>query len=177
MWQVVGNQVRKTGWPLYLHGPPGHGKTCFAALVYASSAGYGPNGSMWYTCRKLLGQLAMSRSNPDAVVEEFCRDGSFQSVDYWTAWNRLRTVGLVVIDDLGASPLTEVQSGLLCEILDVRQSLKTIITGNLDRRKLSEFSDPRLVGRLCSGTDFSWSLVDRRVHGEFGVRPREGNLG
>lgn len=171
MRKVIGNQVRKTGWPLYLNGPPGHGKTCFAGLIYASSEGYGRQGSMWYSCRKLLGQLAMARVNPEATVEEFCRDGTYQLVDFWTVWNRLRTVGLVVIDDLGRTPLTEVQSGLLCEILDMRQSMATILTGNYGREQLgTELKlDMRAVSRICSGTDFYWAARDRRTQGQAGA--------
>lgn len=171
MRELIGKQVRKTGWPLYLHGPPGHGKTCFAGLIYASADGYGASGSMWYPCRRLLGSLAQARVNPEQSVEEFCRDGTYQQVDYWTVWGRLRTVGLVVIDDLGRTPLTEVQSGILCEILDMRQSLMTLLTGNYSRTELeSELKmDGRLISRICSGTDFFWAGRDRRTKAEFGA--------
>jgi hypothetical protein len=98
---AVGSQVRKTGWPVYLHGPPGHGKTCFAALLYASTDGYGSSGSLWFSCRKLLGQLAMARSNPEQLVEELCPDGSFQSMDFYAVWNHLRTVGWLFWMTLG----------------------------------------------------------------------------
>lgn len=173
--EQVGKLIHREGWPLYLHGPPGHGKTCFAALLYASADGYGPKGSLWYSCRKMLGQLAAGRVNSESFVEELCPDGSFQSVDYFTAWTHLRTVGLVVIDDLGATPLTQVQSGLLCEILDMRQGLMTLVTGNLSKRQLEEVgADGRLVSRLCSGTVFQMVLKDRRAKPEYGVNGGQG---
>lgn len=164
----ISKSIGKSGWPLYLHGPPGHGKTCFAALIYASVGGYGETGSMWYGCRKVLGQLAVSRVNSDSFVEEFCRDGSFQQVDYWTAWNRIRSIGLAVFDDLGATPLTEVQSGIMCEILDARVGLSTIITGNLDKAAMSKVADARLVSRIFAGTSVLFKTGDQRARS--GVR-------
>lgn len=161
--RLISESIKQSGWPLYLFGSPGHGKTCFAALVYASVGGYGESGSMWYGCRKVLGQLAVSRSNQDAMVEEFCRDGSFQQVDYWTAWNRIRSIGLAVFDDLGATPLTETQSGMLCEILDARTGMPTIITGNLGKQAMSKIADGRLVSRVFSGTPIEFIAQDHRA--------------
>lgn len=121
----------------------------------------------------------MARVNPEKSIEELCPDGSFQQVDFWVAWNRLRTTGLVVIDDLGRTPLTEVQSSLLCEILDMRQSLMTIVTGNFGREELATKMqmDLRLISRLCSGTDFYWKAEDRRTKVETGVDYSGGGHG
>lgn len=83
---------------------------------------------------------------PDALELEF-RGGRERPL-----WDRLTTVGVLVLDDLGAEKAPENRASRLSLLLDERYqaNLPTIVTSNVDLALIAK-ADSRLAERLLSG--------------------------
>lgn len=163
--------VSKTGWPVYLFGPTGTGKTFAAAVMLAKVPLRTPAGkgirAAWFSMDQVLRELIAARQDPkNSFVEILTKEGTFRRVEISLAWGVVCDAEFAVFDDVGTRELTPAQTSLFREILDRRKESwkRTVFTGNHNRKKLEEFMDKRIVSRLFSGTAIFMGGEDRRTH-------------
>ena len=154
------------GYPLYLHGETGTGKTCIAALLYQRFLGK----AVWFSCRSLLRILAAYRADTERFVPWLMPSGVFLDRPVANAWSDLVDPGwLVCLDDVGTRPLSDAQSEILLDLIDARGTAPLIVTGNHGKDDLEKFLDPRIVSRLCRGTVIEIKGADKRESAQLEV--------
>jgi DNA replication protein DnaC len=125
---------RQEPW-MVLAGPVGCGKSVAAAAAVA----YGPT-ALWL--------------RSDALCRVFSSNYSEQR----ELQERVRTISLLVVDDLGAEPDPARMLLVLFDLLDARKSARrrpTIVTTNATRRALLErYPEPRLTSRLVESVQW-----------------------
>jgi DNA replication protein DnaC len=125
------------GRGLWLHGDPGTGKTTLAMLVSKTALEHGRSVAI-YSMPKLLARI---RRTYDGGVGEQTYDQLFE---------RLSTVDLLHIDDLGAESRTEWVLEQLYALINERYESERalIVTSNHDYESLEEQVGTRVVSRL-----------------------------
>lgn len=81
-----------------------------------------------------------------------CLQEKMEGRNIWPLANRHpREVWFLVLDDLGATRLSEWRTGEMCELICQRYAggLYTVITSNLDLNSLAVVTDPRIVSRIA----------------------------
>lgn len=138
---------------LWLQGPPGTGKTTLAMLVSRSALDAGRTAAIY----SLPGLLSRIRRTFDAEPGED---------SYFTFFNRLVSVDLLHIDDLGAQNSTDWVLEQLYAIIDRRYSdqRSIVVTTNLEMAELEEQLGERIVSRLVEicGDELVVAGKDRR---------------
>ena len=121
-----------TGW-LFLLGTFGCGKTHLAAAVAHEAVGRGLH-TYFAIAPDLLDQL---RATFDPAAE----------ISYDTRFEAVRTIPLLILDDLGTENTTPWAREKLYQIFNHRYNyrLPTVITSNVDLESL----DPRISSRIC----------------------------
>lgn len=86
-------------------------------------------------------------------------------------WWRVRCArrSLMVVDEIGTRVANDVRLEAMWQLLEARQGLPTVYTGNLDAKGLQSVYDERIVSRLAAGTWIELVGPDRRAEG-FGGR-------
>lgn len=142
------------GRGLWLQGGTGTGKTTLAMLVSKAVLDRGRTAAIY----SLPGLLARIRRTFDAEAGEDT---------YFTFFNRLVSVDLLHLDDLGAENRTEWVLEQLYTIIDRRYSdqRSMVVTTNLEEPELYEQLGERIVSRLTEicGDPLVLSGKDRRV--------------
>lgn len=128
-WLAYQASVRKAGSRpvLALFGGIGCGKTVAAASVLAAEGGR-------YVQAEDLCRLHAARFGSEAA--EF---------------RRLMRLGVLVVDELGTEESAERAAATLHEVVDRRQSKRTLLLGNLTKASFAERLDARTVDRLRVG--------------------------
>jgi len=145
-------------WPLYLWGNTGRGKTCAAALAYAT---WQPT-AYWASLAELCETLKTFNINQTQVIQT--RSGQVE-MTYAGFWKKLRTIGLVVIDEIGTRDAAAHRYDAMLRLLDERVGCPLILTGNLNPAKqLGQVYDDRIHSRILAGTLLEVTGTDRRVH-------------
>lgn len=151
--------IDANGWPLYLHGPPGTGKTCLAALLYSRWLGK----AVWFSTRSLLLDLAAYRADSERQMDWFMPSGQTFQRPTANAWDDLTNPKwLVCLDDIGTRGLSDTQTEILLDLLDKRVGDPLIVTGNHGMEELRKILDPRIVSRLFAGTVICLTGKDHR---------------
>lgn len=151
--------ARKPSGIVLLSGSPGSGKTWTAAAAI----------------RQVLVDGVMPLSGVYFVSERDhldARRASFDDKAPSRRTDRAATVGLLVLDDLAASRLTDWGAGEMAGLVEHRHAhdLPTIITSNLDLDGLSAAVDPRAASRIGEGRQvFKFPGRDLRITGT--IRP------
>jgi DNA replication protein DnaC len=142
------------GSGLWIQGTPGTGKTTLAMLVSRAALDAGRTAAIY----SLPGLLARIRRTFDAEAGED---------SYFTFFNRLVSVDLLHIDDLGAEHRTDWVLEQLYAIIDRRYSDRRsiVVTTNLSEPELREQLGERTVSRLIEICGDPLELVgsDKRV--------------
>ena len=127
----------ETGKGLWLMGDVGTGKTTLAMLVSKSAAEAGRTVAI-YSLPRLLARIRRTY------------DGEPGEDSYLQFFDRLTSVDLLHIDDLGAEKRSDWVLEQLYAIVDERyQSQRSmVVTSNLDYEQLKEQIGPRVVSRL-----------------------------
>jgi DNA replication protein DnaC len=143
------------GSGLWLQGGTGTGKTTLAMLVSKAALDSGRTAAI-YSLPQLLARIRRTF------------DGEAGEDSYFTFFNRLVSVDLLHLDDLGAENRTEWVLEQLYAIIDRRYSDRRsiVVTTNLDEPDLREQLGDRIVSRLTEICDVPVELrgKDRRVH-------------
>lgn len=143
-------------WPLYIWGGTGRGKTFAAALVYA----LWQNPAYWTSLVDLCDTLRGYQSNHTQMIHCASQDLELSHSGFW---KKLRTIGLVVVDEIGSSEGKTQRYDAVLRLLDERASRPMILTGNVHPEKLPEIYDERVQSRILAGTLLELGGVDRRV--------------
>lgn len=128
-------------------GPTGVGKTWMATCIAAELMARGVT---------VLYQSAPSLYN---TIYEYRYKASREEAFESTVYKNILEVELLIIDDLGTESPTAARYAELLTILDTRSAndgkkpCKTIISTNIDLKKLFEYYDERIVSRLIGGFD------------------------
>lgn len=145
--QFVGSFESPNEKNMLFCGPTGVGKTWMAGCIAAELMRRGVT---------VLYQSAPSLYN---TIYEYryktSREEAFES----TVYRNILDVELLIIDDLGTESPTAARYAELLTILDTRSAnngkkpCKTIISTNIDLKKLFEYYDERIVSRIIGGFD------------------------
>lgn len=142
------------GAGLWLQGDTGTGKTTLAMLVSKAALDAGRTAAIY----SLPGLLSRIRRTFDGEAGED---------SYFTFFNRLTSVDLLHLDDLGAENRTEWVLEQLYAIIDRRYSDRRsiVVTTNLEEPELYEQLGDRIVSRLTEicGDPLVLAGADRRV--------------
>lgn len=134
--------VEQSEWPLYIHGKPGTGKTCLAALFYAAFN----RQPIWRRADEMLIEIGTSRSDGYGALKE-----------------KLRSSPCVFLDDLGVRPPTEAMTQALFDLMELRARKPLVIISNHTPDALAKIYDERIVSRITAGTTLEIAGADRRV--------------
>ena len=130
-------------WPLLLQGDVGTGKTLAALCLcdWVRRASY-------YT------------------IERACSIVMGDDRDELVFWDRIASDDLIVIDELGGrEKVGDLHYSTLKQILDTREAegeKRAIYITNLTIERLTELYDDRVCSRLCFGSRFELTGIDRR---------------
>jgi len=81
-------------------------------------------------------------------------------------WNRIRKMGLMVIDEIGTRDASPHRYDALLRLLDTRNGLPLILTGNIEPGEaLARIYDERVQSRIASGVIVHVTGNDRRMDG------------
>jgi DNA replication protein DnaC len=142
------------GRGLWLQGDTGTGKTTLAMLVSKAALDAGRTAAI-YSLPRLLARIRRTF------------DGEAGEDSYFTFFNRLVSVDLLHLDDLGAENRTEWVLEQLYAIIDRRYSdqRSIVVTTNLEEPELYEQLGDRIVSRLTEicGDPLLLAGKDRRV--------------
>ena len=149
----------KNQWPLYLWGETGVGKTCGAAAAYA--LWNQPSGFLSLTehCDILKG----FNVNQTQLITT---SGGKIELTLTGYWDRLRKLGLVVIDEIGTRDASPQRYDSLLRLLEIRHGKPLILTGNIEPTvKLATVYDERVQSRIVAGVILQVLGNDRRLDG------------
>lgn len=134
---------------LVIEGPPGVGKTHIAVATLRRFAEAGRRGCRFVAVPQLLERLKTG----------YGTDSTDNEVDV------LGSGELLVLDDIGASRLTDWSVDVQSSILAARHnaSLGTIVTSNLTLAEIADRIDPRIASRLGEALNFRLDLSDYRA--------------
>ena len=129
-------------WSLYLTGAAGTRKSSLAAAILRAYPGESYFATPEMTVRR---------------IREFC--------DWWV--ERAKTIGLLIMDDLGSYRATPHVHDMLLSILACRYDnfRKTIVTSNASLTGIESWLDPRLADRLREGLVLLRGRESRRTTG------------
>jgi DNA replication protein DnaC len=129
-------------WPLYIHGKPGTGKTCIAALIYGAYK----RRPMWRRADELLIEIGTSRADGYAALKE-----------------KLQKSPCVFMDDLGVRQPTEAMTQAMFDLMELRARRAMVIVSNHTPDALAKIYDERIVSRITAGTTLYIGGKDQRV--------------
>ena len=157
--EILRGLFDKNYFPIFLFGAVGRGKSYLAALMFA----------------RWTGRVVMS-SYSDFIANAF-RASKNGEISYYNAtgqlcsftetgwWENLRTVGLVIIDDIGVGSPHEMRSEFMLKLLEVRKNRPLVFTGNLTPKELLEHFDSRVQSRIIAGAPVEMGGDDLRLDG------------
>jgi DNA replication protein DnaC len=148
--KVIVESIVNGPWPVYLCGDAGRGKTFIAASAYVACPA---NHVLWIDFQRWSKEIMKARQGLGEIRE---------------AWElrKVEESRLVCIDDCGLKSDSEAQSGLLLEVLNLRQGKPTIVTCNHEPIALPRVFDSRVTSRLLSGSIIKLVGPDRRMQGK-----------
>jgi len=147
----------KRGWPLFLFGEPGCGKSAIAGLLFEHAHGR----PMWVNAFDGFKAVAMSCASPQPLW-------GYGAVPLpeWDHWDELKRRSVVVLDDVGLrGRATDAQYDALQKFLLVRQDKPTVLTSNLNLKAIESVFDDRTASRIAEGTSVKVAGKDRRITG------------
>ena len=132
-------------FPIYVFGPVGRGKSFAAALVYArwtSTVAYLPYSDF----------IGLSiRADKDGGVTRSLPNGGCLEMSQNEWWTWIKTVNLLILDDLGTGHSGEWRCEIMSKLLDLRRGLPMLLTGNLTLDGIKEHFDERIHDRILAG--------------------------
>lgn len=149
----------KNQWPLYLWGETGVGKTCAAAVTFSL---WRPSAT-WQSLTELCDILKAFNVSPVQVIQS---GGKPVELTLTGFWERLRKMGLVVIDEIGTRDATAHRYDAMLRLLETRQGRPLILTGNINPDEaLAKVYDERVQSRIAAGVMVHVTGRDRRMDG------------
>lgn len=146
--QAVRKCCDTEGWPLFLTGEAGSGKTC-AALSLSDQCGY----TAYYTLCQLCDCLIAAQQGQ--VLE------GYRSSDR-VIWKRWSEVNLAILDEIGDFAPSEFTSKVLKKAIDSRQGKPLILISNRSLAEIEMFYGDPTASRIQGGTELE-THGDRRI--------------
>ena len=156
---LMRQQATAGGWPLYLFGAVGVGKSFVAASVFVRWRG---TVSMLRYCDLIANSIhvtkygELSRYNERDILCEY-------SEASW--WRYLADVGLVIVDEIGSGVPHEWRNELFWKFLELRKGRPLILTTNVDPDAIHEQFDGRIESRILAGSLIEVTGRDQRRDG------------
>jgi DNA replication protein DnaC len=142
----------QAAWPLYVFGLAGRGKTC-AALCAIDAVTIQQGFDGWDGVLPI--QAGHLWTVEDLVQAHLHNDSD--------VWDRLRSVDLAVIDELGVrSAATDLEYVSVKRAADIREFRPAIWISNHPPAKIRQIYDERIYSRICCGVVVELKGKDRR---------------
>lgn len=149
----------KNQWPLYLWGETGVGKTCGAAAAYS----LWKQPAVFMSLTEHCDILKAFNVNQTQLIPTSGGKVELTQTGYW---DRLRKLGLVVIDEIGTRDASPQRYDSLLRLLEIRHGKPLILTGNIEPTvKLATVYDERVQSRIVAGVILQVLGNDRRLDG------------
>ena len=163
--------IREKRWPIVMHGPTGTGKSCASACIYrrwATRSGT-LKPAFWYRLEEFVRDIQKCRMNRDNLVMHHV-DGKSVYRTEAKLWEFATDVSaLWCLDDFGTREITDAAFDVVFEFIDRRAGKPTIVTSNLDLRRITDLYDDRIADRLRAGTVIELTGDSRRTGKRFRV--------
>jgi hypothetical protein len=144
-----------SGWPLFVYGPAGVGKTC--ASLYLGDRVMGSVNHIDFS--------SMCQEMADVKCERLFWHGTHadSKVNAEMYWDRWAAWTLCVIDEVGVRDrITDHQYETLKTAIDKRCGSPLVIISNLNLGGLASLFDDRITSRISAGTVVRVNGTDRR---------------
>lgn len=139
-------------WPLFLHGPPGVGKTCIGLLLLDFAGGF------YHTASTLAEDVILAGKG------QLYYEGSHHAVSQKALWKAFRETALVVLDEVGSrSKVADWHYECTKRLLDEREVRPLVVISNLDLDQIAQVYDDRVASRLAAGTVLACQGEDLRL--------------
>lgn len=155
--QVV-QAAQRGQWPILLAGPSGVGKSCLSCLVASRIPHW-----RFAPASELVGQVVQARVSDTKSVLVRTMSGNEVERNETEILRWVESASILVLDDVGVRPMTEVQSDILLRVLDLRMGRPLIATTNCTALTLPQMVGERCASRLRAGSQFRMGGDDRRV--------------
>ena len=145
-------------WPILLAGSCGLGKSCLACLMASRIPNW-----RFAAVSELVGQVIQARTSDAKTVVMRTMAGQEVERNETEIFRWVESAPILVLDDVGVRPMTEVQSDILLRMLDLRLGKPLIATTNCTAVTLPQMVGERCASRLRAGAQFRMLGTDRRL--------------
>ncbi len=147
-------------WPLYFFGEAGRGKSYMAALIYAEwpQKIREDSGTIDWNCEPVFWRAS--------DISGDIANARFKGTGISDFRGQVKRASLIVLDDIADRNITDARRAALLDLLEWRDGLPLILTGNFDPNELKDvLIDDRVLDRIQKGRQIKFTGPSLRTSG------------